>query len=113
MFAFVAVAYLTAAAAMLPVWAVAHHRQPAAARTKLSVRALLPGAAVGVLLGAFQCVNTYANGVLPGTLLYPAYNCTVSAMTALVGRFFFRERLTVRQWIGVGIGVAAVGVLCV
>ena len=74
---------------------------------------LLPGAAVGVLLGAFQCVNTYANGVLPGTLLYPAYNCTVSAMTALVGRFCFRERLTVRQWIGVGIGVAAVGVLCV
>ena len=112
-FAFVAVAYLTAAAAMLPVWAAAHHRQPAAARTKLSVRALLPGAVVGVLLGAFQCVNTYANGVLPGTLLYPAYNCTVSAMTALVGRFCFRERLTVRQWIGVGIGVAAVGVLCV
>ncbi len=62
----------------------------AAARTKLSVRALLPG-----------------------TLLYPAYNCTVSALTALVGWFLFRERLTPRQWIGVGIGVAAVGVLCV
>ena len=51
--------------------------------------------------------------LLPGTLLYPAYNCTVSALTALVGRFCFRERLSVRQWIGVGIGVAAVGVLCV
>ncbi len=70
--------------------AAVRHCQPAAARTKLSVRALLPG-----------------------TLLYPAYNCTVSALTALVGRFCFRERLTVRQWIGVGIGVAAVGVLCV
>ena len=112
-FAFVAVAYLTAAAAMLPVWAVARRRQPAAARTPLSARALLPGAAVGVLLGAFQCVNTYANGVLPGTLLYPAYNCTVSALTALVGRFLFRERLTPRQWLGVAVGTAAVAVLCI
>lgn len=111
-FAFVAVAYLTAAVAMVPVWQFARHRQPPAERTPLTVRGLLPGCAVGVLLGAFQCVNTYANGVLPGTLLYPAYNCTVSAMTALVGRFGFGERLTARQWAGVVVGVAAVGVLC-
>ncbi len=68
------------------------------------------GAALPTGSSAHQTVRP---GVLPGTLLYPAYNCTVSALTALVGRFLFRERLTVRQWIGVGIGVAAVGVLCV
>lgn len=67
---------------------------------------------VGVLLGIFQCLNTYAASVIDGTILYSSYNCGVSLLSTVTGRILFNEKLSVKQSASVLIGIVAIVLLC-
>jgi drug/metabolite transporter (DMT)-like permease len=111
-FEFVAIAYFCAmllSLALFGVERVAHRNQQVEASGKMVLFAVL----VGLSLGVFQCVNTYAPSIIDGTVLYPAYNSGVSVLIAIVGAIVFKERLTVKQYIGSAIGILAVILLCV
>ena len=73
---------------------------------------IVSGCLVGVLLGIFQCLNTYAASVLDGTILYSTYNCGVSLLSTITGRILFKEKLSVKQYIGVFVGIIAIVFLC-
>ena len=73
---------------------------------------LISGCLAGVVLGLFQCLFTFAPSVLDGTVLYPAYNCGASVLMTVVGAVIFKERCSIRQYIGIGIGAFAIVLLC-
>lgn len=110
-FEFVAVAYITAAVLsffilgfiMVKNKSVKYSGQPGI---------IVSGCLVGVLLGIFQCLNTYAASVLDGTILYSTYNCGVSLLSTITGRILFKEKLSVKQYIGVFVGIIAIVFLC-
>lgn len=110
-FEFVAAAYLTASflsAMILTDVNIKNH-----VRASADKKTVISSVIVGVMLGVFQCLNTYSASVLPGTVLYPAYNCGVSVLCAAVGAVIFREKLTKKQGIGVAVGIFAIVLLCI
>jgi drug/metabolite transporter (DMT)-like permease len=73
---------------------------------------IISACSAGAVLGVFQCLFTYAPKVLDGTVLYPAYNCGASLLMTVVGAVFFKERCSIKQYIGIGIGAVAIVLLC-
>lgn len=73
---------------------------------------VISACSAGTVLGVFQCFYTYAPRILDGTVLYPAYNCGASLLMTLVGALFFKERCSVKQYVGIGIGAVAIVLLC-
>lgn len=69
----------------------------------------------GALLGAANLGNylflVLALTVLPGIVVYPAIAAGEVGLMALAGVFFWREKLGVRSWIGIGLAVAALVLL--
>lgn len=110
-FEFVAVAYITAAAMSFLILGVISLRNKKFTYAK-QPEVLISGCLVGILLGVFQCLNTYAASVIDGTILYSAYNCGVSLLTTVTGRIIFKEKLSAKQYAGVFIGIAAILFLC-
>ena len=69
-------------------------------------------AIVGILLGSFQSLYTYASSIIDGTLLFPAYNGGATLLVTLSGVILFREKLSKRQLLGVLTGAAAIILMC-
>lgn len=110
-FEFVAIAYFCAMLLSLVLFGferIEHRDEKVGASGKMVLFAVL----VGLSLGLFQCVNTYAPSIIEGTVLYPAYNSGVSVLIAIIGAVLFKERLTVKQYIGSAVGILAVVLLC-
>lgn len=67
----------------------------------------------GVILGLANFCVTWGmlRGLaeVPASVFFPIYHCTIVALVAVVGTIIFRERLSVAQWLGVG--VAALGIV--
>lgn len=110
-FEFVAAAYLTASfltAVILMALNIKDHKC-----IHTDKKTVVLSIIVGVLLGIFQCLNTYSASVLPGTVLYPVYNCGVFVLCAVISVAVFCEKLTKRQWIGIAAGIFAIVLLCI
>ena len=110
--AFVVVAYLTAAVVSFVLLLFFGRGRREVHRCIFQKRNVLVAAIVGVVLGVFQVLNTYANSVIDGTIFFAAYYLSTSMMLSVAGVLFFRERLTIKQWSGIGIGVAAILCIC-
>lgn len=111
-FAFVAIAYISAtiiSAVILIVMRLLNNQK----RSKLNTKMLISGVSAGVIIGIFQCLNTYAASVIDGAVLYSSYNCATSILSAAVGRVLFKERLSQKQFIGVIIGILSIMFLCI
>ena len=111
-FEFVAIAYISAslisAVILLSMRLSKNHY-----RSKLTGKMYISGACAGIILGIFQCIYTYSNSVIHGTMLYSTYNCATSILSVMVGRLFFKEKLTIKQLIGVIIGIVSILLLCI
>lgn len=62
----------------------------------------------GLFVGATNKVNLYLSGVMSSVILFPVLNGGVIILSALASIFVFHEKLTVRQKLGLIIGVIAV-----
>ena len=56
--------------------------------------------------------NLYLCGVFPSAIFFPVVNGGHLILTTLSALVFFKERLTVRQWIGIAVGIVSVILLC-
>ena len=69
-------------------------------------------AAGGIALGAVNFFSTYsvyhAMRVFDNVVLFPVYNIGVVCLTALCGWLLFKEKLTWKNYLGLGIAVVAV-----
>lgn len=66
----------------------------------------------GVLTAANNKFNLYLSGVMDSAVFFPLVNGGNLILVTLSALVFFRERLTVKQWISVGLGIASVLCLC-
>lgn len=69
---------------------------------------ILWGAVMGTfnfLVSKMILVNV---GLMGGSVVFPVHNASVVMLTALAGMLFFKERFTVKQWIGVVLAVISV-----
>lgn len=104
-FSFVAITYVTASLISLVMYLIVAAKHGAYNDKKA---ASLSAAGTGLALGIFQCINTYAASVISGVVLYSLYNCSVSVLFVLVRVIFFKERLTIKQIIGIALSLVAV-----
>ena len=112
LFEFICLAYMIAAVEAFVIVAFFAPGDKTGGEALVSKSTLFIGCGVGVALGAFQCVNTIAMSLIPAPIYYPAFNCGTSLLLALIGAVLFKERFTVRQYIGIGLGVVAILLLC-
>ena len=75
-------------------------------RFKLSHILILLGS--GVALGVSHVVNLFLSGQLPAAVLFPIINICPLVLTTLAATVIFREKLSVKRWIGLAIGILAV-----
>jgi drug/metabolite transporter (DMT)-like permease len=78
--------------------------------------ALIPILVVA-LAGACGAVNNMFNlflsGKMDSAVFFPIVNGGGLILSTVCAIILFRERLTIRQWIGMGFGVVAVFLLCI
>ncbi len=67
--------------------------------------------ACGAFYGVVNITNLALAGRVPAPLLFPLLNGGGIILTAVLGKLVFRERVSLRKWIGIGIGIAAIIVI--
>lgn len=72
--------------------------------------ALVQASASGVFMGFVHILNLYLAGKLPYVVLFPTLNGGLIFLTLLSDLLFFKQRLSLKQWIGIIIGTLA---LCI
>ena len=73
--------------------------------------ALFAAGGVGVALN--NLINLYLSGVVASAVFFPIVNGGGLILITIASVVFFRERLTGRQWTGLGLGIAATLLLCI
>ena len=66
----------------------------------------------GICVGANHKLNLGLSGEIPSAVFFPVVNGGNLVLTTLSALLIFRERLTVKQWVGVALGIASVLFLC-
>lgn len=66
----------------------------------------------GVCIAANHKINLYLSGVMDSAVFFPTVNGGGLILTTVASVLLFRERPTRRQWIGIGIGLISVILLC-
>lgn len=62
----------------------------------------------GIMTAVNHKLNLYLSGMMDSAVFFPIVNGGSLILTTLAALIIFRERLSVRQWIGVGIGFLSV-----
>lgn len=68
---------------------------------------------MGVFGGMNHMLNLYLSGEVPSVIFFPLVNGGGLVLSVLAGTFLFREKLTLRQWIGIGFGFVSMAMLCI
>lgn len=66
----------------------------------------------GVAVALNNKWNLHLSGVLPSVVMFPVVNGGGLILTTLFATFVFREKLTLKQWIGMAIGFIALFLIC-
>jgi drug/metabolite transporter (DMT)-like permease len=73
---------------------------------------------LGIMIASGVCVavnnkfNLYLSGVMDSAVFFPIVNGGGLVLTTIVAVLLFKEKLTIKQWIGVVIGIGSVVFLC-
>lgn len=66
----------------------------------------------GIILGLINFGSTFyilkAMGVFESSVVFPITNAGIVSLSALTGYFFFREKLSLKNWIGIGLAIIAI-----
>ena len=71
-------------------------------------RTVFASLASGVSLALFLAINTYAAGIIDGSFHYPAHSGSSILLATVSGIVFFKDKLTLRQWVAFAVGTAAI-----
>lgn len=66
----------------------------------------------GIGVAGNNIINLYLSGVMNPAVFFPIVNGGSLILSAGMGIFAFREKFSARKWVGLGIGVAAILLLC-
>ncbi len=105
LFAFLRLAFLLAVGINLIGWRIGERKEQATFRLKGNA---LPMAAVsGAFMGLVHIINLYLSGVMKKVIFFPVVNGGLIFVTLLAGLVFFKEKLGIKQWLGILLGTAA------
>lgn len=104
--AFVSCAYIAAAIVSLAFYLITL-RKGKGISIKRSPQIFLVAAITGVILALFQLVNAFAVKTVDGTFLFPAYTGGFIVFSVFTSVFIFKEKLNLKQIIGLIIGLLA------
>ena len=62
----------------------------------------------GITLGVVNAINVYISGVLPGVIVFPCVNGGGVIASAILARILIGEKITLKQKIGIAVGVTAI-----
>lgn len=105
--AFLLVAMVCAATFSAVLMCAAKKNSKTAYDAKTSAVALTCGA----FYGAVNIINLALAGMIPATIQFPLINGGGIILTALMGKIIFREKVSIRKWIGIAIGIVAIVVI--
>lgn len=66
----------------------------------------------GVGIALCNQINMYLAGVMEAIIFYPVVNGAGMLLTTAAGLIFWKEKLSKKQWLGLGTGAAAIFLLC-
>ena len=66
----------------------------------------------GVTAALNNQFNLYLSGVMPSAVFFPIVNGGGLVLSTAASVLLFREKLSVRQWIGLAMGTVSVLMLC-
>ena len=98
-------------AAMIPVFRKKEGNVSVLGKEKVK-KFLIVGVVCGVFIAFCNQINMYLSGVMPSVIFFPVVNGGCMILTAIVGVLFLKERFSVKQWIGLVVGTAAIFLLC-
>jgi drug/metabolite transporter (DMT)-like permease len=70
-------------------------------------RDILFALACGVVSCAYNRLNIYLAGVLPSIVFFPSFNGGVILLSLVTGVILFREKLSLKQYIGFSVGIVS------
>lgn len=77
-------------------------------KTKIRFRNIIAGTILGLLNWGSTYYFLVGLGIFKSSFIFPVFNVSVVGISALTGYFIFREKLSVRNWIGIGLAVLSI-----
>lgn len=77
-------------------------------KTKIRFRNIIAGTILGLLNWGSTYYFLLGLGIFKNSFIFPVFNVSVVVISALTGYFVFREKLSMRNWIGVGLAVLSI-----
>ncbi len=87
--------------------AVEHKRSPVKEPVPFNKKGVLIPLLGGITLAFPHAINLHLAGIMPAAVMFPLVNICPLMLTTLIAATVFRERLSVRRWIGFAIGVVS------
>ena len=66
----------------------------------------------GACIATNNKLNLFLSGRLPSAVFFPIVNGGGLVLSTIAATFFFKERLSPKRWVGVGIGILSVILIC-
>ena len=105
------VSFLVGIVGAVPFVLVGMKREKGEESMRELLKPLLPALPLALFagVGSATCnvINLYLIGAMNSAVIFPLFNGTALILTILIGCLIFRERLTRRQWVGIGVGLVA------
>lgn len=102
---FLRIAFLFAVLMNFFGWRICEKKQKSGYSIKS--KAALQAGASGIAMGLVHVINLYLAGVLPKVIFFPVSNGGLIFVTLIAALIFFKERLNIKQWIGIIMGTVA------
>lgn len=87
--------------------AVEHKHSPEKEPIPFTKKGVLIPLLGGITLAFPHAINLHLAGIMPAAVMFPLVNICPLMLTTLIAATVFRERLSVRRWIGFAIGVVS------
>ena len=109
LFPFLLIAFIFTVILNALSWFITEKKQPSG--YKIVSRALPMAISCGVFMGAVHILNLFLAGVCPKVIFFPVVNGGLIFVTLLAAVIFFKEKLVLKQWIAIIIGIISLSLL--
>lgn len=76
--------------------------------TKLGFKNIIAGAILGLLNWGSTYYFLMGLGIFKNSFIFPVFNVSVVSISALTGYFIFHEKLSKRNWMGIGLALLSI-----
>ncbi len=86
---------------------------PAKEKNKFSRGFFITSIAIGICFGMVNIINTYLSGVIPSFIMFPVVNGGGIVSSGILAYLIIQERLSLRKWLGILIGIAGITLIAI